>query len=164
MRRLRQISSNQIIIIFFIGVVFGILLIPYGCDKDEPTKSVSFDPPGIYTGTYYILRDWQDPDYEDTSLAYITITFKSDLTFTMTIDDVDTVTVESEFSPCSVNGTYVFSRDTLSFDVSNLHPDPSEICDPSVSPDGSFAYSVVQNTLVFISHGVDYRMFQLDGN
>jgi len=140
------------------GMVLCIILFASACEKDEPTASASFNPPGIYNGTYYVLRDWQTPD-EDTSLANITIDFKGDLTFIMTINSV---TQDSDFSPCSVNGTFIFRGDSLSFDYSNLNPH-QEICDPTVGPQGVFKYYIVRNTLVFISRGTDYRKIELAG-
>jgi hypothetical protein len=141
------------------AVILILLYLSFGCSKDEPTAPVSFKPPGVYSGTYYILRDWQSPSNEDTSLAYVTFNFYSDLTFRM---DVDSVAALSEFSPCSVNGTFVFRGDSLNFDYSNPNPNV-EICDPSVGPQGSFEYMVVQSTLTFISRGTDYRKIEFGG-
>jgi len=157
--RLERTAKTHFIYIIA-GIIFISLILPIGCSKEELTAPVSFKPPGVYSGTYYVLRDWQTPN-EDMSLANITIDFKGDLTYIMT---VNSVTPESQFRPCSVNGSYVFRGDSLTFTYTNNNPNPhQEICDPSVGPLGVFEYSVVQNTLMFISRGTDYRKIELAG-
>jgi hypothetical protein len=127
------------------AAILVLLSLSSGCNKEEPTASVSFNPPGVYGGTYYVIRDWQDPDYEQTSLANVTFNFNAGLTFTMSMDSVG---AGSEFRLCSVSGTYVYKSGVLTLTIINPHTNV-ETCDPNMGPEGAFNFSVVGNTIFF---------------
>ncbi len=145
---------------FIAGIIFISLILPLGCSKEEPTAPVSFKPPGVYSGTYYVIRNWQSPDNEMKSLAYVKFDFTGDLNFTMTIDSPAT---GSDFNLCNVSGTYLYRNNILTLSVldSNVN---YQTCNPTMCPNGDFTQSIVQDYVVFI-RGADstYRKINLIG-
>lgn len=142
----------------FMIIVFSLVLNIFSCSSRKSTESVSFNPPGIYNGTYRAVEHWLSKDSNSLNDTVI-FDFKSDGTFYMRVD----TSVDEDRQVCNVMGTYRFYRDSLGLVISDSNVN-MQICNQSAGPGGDFTHFIEGNYLIFeIRDTALYRRIELLG-
>jgi hypothetical protein len=132
----------------------------FGCSSnDKATTPVQFTYPKEYTGTYRVVENWLTPD-SDWTQCQATFSFERDYVFHMWVDKGSVVT---DKAPCSVEGTYQFTGDSLEITVTNPNL-LTDICVLEWKPEGKYRYIIDGDYIVFEIRTPDpYRKIEFKG-
>ncbi|PKK84102.1 MAG: hypothetical protein CVT49_04720 [candidate division Zixibacteria bacterium HGW-Zixibacteria-1] len=132
----------------------------FGCSSnDKSTSPVEFTYPHTYTGTYKAVENWMTADSIWT-YCNATFIFAKDHIFTIVID---TASCEGDFNPCSAQGNYSFSGDSLFIEITNENY-RSELCSVEYgSAYTGYRYIIDGDYIVFESRGNKYRKIEFKG-
>lgn len=151
----RNIFRFLILSIFLTSV--GIM---FSCgDDNKSTSPVEFTYPRQYNGTYRIVENWLTSDSDWTQCQAV-FSFERDHVFHMW---VDIGTILTDKAPCSVEGTFSFTGDSLEITVTNSNL-TNAVCLPTWGPEAKYRYIIDGDYIVFEQRTPDpYRKIELYG-
>jgi len=143
-------------------VIFAIMVsaVMFGCGSDDNGLApVEFTYSKVYTGTYRVVQNWQASDSSWTE-CYATFSFESGYGFHMWIDSIFPGV---DFDPCSVEGSFNFTGDSLELTITNFNLN-QDLCNPDVAPNAKFRYMIDGDYIIFeCREDPPYRKLELYG-
>ena len=153
----KKIIFRLLVLSFLLTTVVGIM---FGCDSnDKSTSPIEFTYPKQYTGTYRVVENWLTSD-SDWTQCQATFSFERDYVFHMWVDKN---TILTDKAPCSVEGTYSFTGDSLEITITNTNL-YSDVCVVGWHPGAKYRYIIDGDYIIFEQRTPDpYRKIELYG-